>query len=131
MFLVEFTSPQKRQFVMLANHIIYSDKKLHKKEKELMSLIYEEINLKSSNNISMKILPKVLKPEKYFKSKNDRIYLLIELVALAYADNTYSKEEKLLISDLGITLGIKPKSLKKIEIWVKKYNQLIKEIKKI
>lgn len=131
MFLVEFTPPQKKQFVMLAHRLIYSDKKLHKKEKEIMSLIYEEINLKSSNNVSMEILPKVLKPEKYFKTQNDRIYLLIELVALAYADNLYSKEEKLFISDLGIMLGIKPKSLNKIEIWVNKYNQLIKEIKKI
>jgi len=131
MFLIEFTPPQKNQFAILANQLIYSDKKLHKNEKELMSLIFEEINLKSSQKVSMKILPKVLKPEKYFKTRYDRIYLLIELVALAYADNLYSKEEKLFISDLGIMLGIKPKSLKKIEIWVKKYNQLIKEIKKI
>ncbi|MEW6709001.1 MAG: hypothetical protein AB1403_04195 [Candidatus Riflebacteria bacterium] len=125
MFLNYLKENQKVLFLILAEELIKADDKVLLEEKELFCSLQKEMDVSEyipGKKISFEELDLSV-----FDTNESRNTVVLELVALAYVDENFSKEEKVFIKKVMKEFLIPEKEIKIFEKWVLKQKSLYEE----
>jgi uncharacterized tellurite resistance protein B-like protein len=123
MFVSYLNEEQQSILLALAQSIIQADGVTDEREEELFETIRAQCQAAITPiNISMSEL------HTHFTSHPTKVALLLELIAIAYADEEYHLKEQDLIQEIANGLQISKELLIEIERWVKHHLDSMKDV---
>ena len=126
MFLFHLTPAERPVFVGLAKHLVIADDSEGPAETEALQRIQAELGIAVSNLPALAPTAEVLGT---FVSTASRAYVVLELVALAYADGLPHPHEMEVLKSVAVGLGISEFRLLEMENWVVQQMALSAEAK--
>ncbi|HWO07936.1 MAG TPA: hypothetical protein VNN80_00610 [Polyangiaceae bacterium] len=126
MFLFHLTPAERPAFVGLAKHLVIADGSEDSAETEALRRIQEELGIPVSNLPALAPTSEVLTT---FVSTASRASVVLELVALAYADGLPHPDEMEVLKSVAVGLGISEFRLLEMENWVVQQMALSAEAK--
>jgi uncharacterized tellurite resistance protein B-like protein len=128
MFLASLNEEQKKTFLAIGMKIIGADRRLDKKERQMIEAMRYEMGL-----FREIILPHGTIEElaKVFDTHRSQSIVLMESIGLAYADADFSKEEQKILRSLALIFGFPEEDATEIENWVLDYRNLLEKAEKI
>ncbi|EKZ8664216.1 TerB family tellurite resistance protein [Vibrio alginolyticus] len=87
----------------------------------------ETIRSQCDVNVNFDSKPELDELGSLFELQHQKVALMLELIGVAYADETYQDSEKAVIGHLAEVLNISPSLLTDMESWVKRQMILVKE----
>jgi len=124
MFLSRLTVDQKKAFLALAMKIVGADRHLDPKERQTIEGMRYEIGLWNDTDIPRGSIEELAKP---FDTRQSRVILMIESIALALADEEFHGEEQKILRALALIFGFSEKEASAMENWVVRSKELQKE----
>jgi tellurite resistance protein len=126
MFLNNFTIEQKKAFLAIAMRIIGADGFLDPRERQMIESMRYEMGLFTETDLPGKYtgIEELAKP---FDSRKSQVILMLESIALAYADDEFASEEAKILRELALIFNFSEEEATAMENWVQKYRGLIKE----
>jgi uncharacterized tellurite resistance protein B-like protein len=115
MFLFHLTLPERRAFVGLAKHLVIADDREGSAETEALQRVADELGIVVSNVPAMLPTSEVLDT---FVSTASKATVVLELLALAYADELPHPNEMEMLKSVALGLGISELRLLEMENWV-------------
>jgi hypothetical protein len=105
MFLHQLSTDAKKSFYKVAHFVMHSDNKATSEELKVMKLYEREMGLTIDFDLDNITVDSELDTINELEtSEKKKIYF--ELMTLAYSDNDYSDEEKILLSKIGKHISI-------------------------
>jgi uncharacterized tellurite resistance protein B-like protein len=126
MFLFHLTPAERPAFFGLAKHLAVTDDSQDAAETEALARIQEELGIPVSNLPALAPTPEVLST---FVSTASKASVVLELVALAYADGVPHAGEMEVLKSVAVGLGISELRLLEMENWVVQQMALSAEAK--
>lgn len=123
MFIQHLNNEQQATLIAFTKKIIAVDGHIDEKEK----LMLETIRSQCDANVNFDSKPEFDKIDSLFEFKHQKVAFMLELIGVAYADETYQESEITVIRNLAETLDISPSLLTDMENWVKRQMILVKE----
>jgi tellurite resistance protein len=124
MFLNQLTLEQKKAFLAIALKIINADGRLDSRERTMVEAMRYEMSLWDDSDLPKGYIEDLSKP---FDTHKSRVILLIEGIALAYADEEFSGDEQKILRELALIFEFSEEEATKIENWVLRFKDLQKE----
>ena len=124
MFLSRLTVDQKKAFLALAMKIVGADRHLDPKERQTIEGMRYEMGLWNDTDIPRGSIEELAKP---FDTRQSRVILMIESIALALADEEFHGEEQKILRALALIFGFSEKEASAMENWVVRSKELQKE----
>ncbi len=119
MFLYELNLIEKTAFLQLAKElVIIDDSVIDEEEMNMLIIMANEMQISVSENLSLDFNLHQL--SKSFKDKKTQKICLIELIALAFANDEYHPEQNSLIKALMNEFNIDTEEMEEMEQWVEK-----------
>ncbi len=118
MLLMKLESKEKFAFLQLAHYLARIDNIYGEKEKEIIEEYCAEMGIENEElfNISNFCLEDVLKS---FKSKKSKKIVMLELMILIHADDSFDLKEKELINLINDNFGFSQNSINYFSQWGK------------
>lgn len=126
MFVQNLNKTQQSALLFLAREIMSADNIMHENEETFTSILRSQVE----DNVSEKIVP-LDELAMIFDTERAKYSLLLELIAIAKADDEYHEKEKHLIESYSNALSVSKDKLKQLENWVSKQLTLSKEAEKL
>ncbi|WP_278183373.1 TerB family tellurite resistance protein [Vibrio misgurnus] len=123
MFIQYLNSEQQAILITFTKKIIAVDGHIDEKEE----LMLETIRSQCDVNVNLDSNPELDELGRLFEFKHQKVAFILELIGVAYADETYQDSEKAVIGHLAEILNISPSLLIDMESWVKRQMILVKE----
>jgi uncharacterized tellurite resistance protein B-like protein len=111
-------------FMKLLVHLAKADEVISKEEETIIEEFSKALNIPWKDLNHEWDLKKILSP---IKNSDGKIYFIVELMRLAFADGCYDNLEKDKILEISKIIQIPEEKTTKIEEWVKKEVALKKE----
>ncbi len=123
MFIQHLNSEQQTALFSFAKKIIAIDGYIDEKEELMLGTIRSqcEANLNFDRELGLEKLGNM------FEHRHQKVAFMLELIGVAYADETYHESEKAIIGHVAEVLGISSSLLTDMESWVKRQMILVKE----
>lgn len=121
MFLARLSEIQKKTFLAIALKIIGSDGVLDPNERRMIELMRFEMGLFTETDLPEGSIEELAAP---FDTRETQSILLMESIALAYADQDLSGEEQKILRALALIFGISEQDATEMENWVLEYKKL-------
>lgn len=119
MFLYELNLIEKAAFLQLAKElVVIDDGVIDENEMNMLMIMANEMQISVSENLSLDFNLQQL--AKSFKDKKAQKICLIELIALAFANDDYHPEQNSLIKALMNEFSIQIEEIDEMEQWVEK-----------
>ncbi len=125
MFLSTFGDLEKQAFLQLAHKFASADGNVSESEMQMISQYCHEMSV-DINSFSPTFAT-LEECTKVFIESTTRNIVLIEILALVYADGDYSESENELMQELKNLLIISEDSYKAFKDWVKQINNIYQE----
>ena len=119
MFINNLTSVQQGRFLELAEKLIAVDGFVDEREANMLKTLSAMCNMHADyGDVGRgKDLAAV------FEDRKSQVSLLLELIGIAYADESYDEKEKNMIDDVALALDVPDVLMEDLESWV--YRQMI------
>ena len=124
MFLNSLTEEQKKSFLAIAKKIIGADGILDTRERQMIETMRYEMGLWDETDLPTGYIEDLAKP---FDTRQSRVILMLESIALTYADEESSSEEKKILRELALLFEFPEEEATAMENWVLRYKNLVKE----
>ncbi len=124
MFLNSLTDEQKKSFLAIAKKIIGANGILDTRERQMIEAMRYEMGLWDETDMPKGYIEDLAKP---FDTRQSRVILLLESIALTYADEEFSGEEKKILRELALLFEFSEEEANAMENWVLRYKNLVKE----
>ncbi len=126
MFLSRLNQEQKKAFLAIAMKIVGADGQLDPKERQMIEGMRYEMGLFTETDIATGyvLVEELAKP---FDTRESRIILMLESIALAYADEEMHGEEQKILRELALIFEFSEEEATTMENWVLRYKELLKE----
>jgi tellurite resistance protein len=124
MFLNMLTEAQKKAFLAIAMKIIGADGLLDPRERQMIEGMRYEMGLWNETDLPKGSIEELAKP---FDTRQSRVTLMLEGIALAYVDEEYTSEEEKILRALALVFELSEEEAAVMENWVLRYKDLIKE----
>ncbi|MCP4146754.1 MAG: hypothetical protein GY757_03295 [bacterium] len=126
MFLNSLTLEQKKAFLALALKLIGADGVLDPRERTMIEGMRYEMGLYSETDLPKGYVEDLVKP---FDTRQSRVIVMLESIAVALADEEMAGEEEKILRELAILFEFSEEDATAMEKWVLRYIDLIKEAK--
>jgi uncharacterized tellurite resistance protein B-like protein len=126
MFLNRLNQEQKKAFLAIAMKIIGADGQLDPKERQMIEGMRYEMGLFSETDIATGYVS-VEELAKPFDTRESRTILMLESIALAYADEKMHGEEQKILREMALIFDFSEEQAAAMENWVLRYKELLKE----
>jgi len=124
MFLNSLTEEQKKSFLAIAKKIIGANGILDSRERQMIEVMRYEMGLWDEIDLPKGYIDDLAKP---FDTRQSRVILMLESIALTYADEEFSGEEKKILRELALLFEFSEGEANAMENWVLRYKDLVKE----
>lgn len=126
MFLNNLTPEQKKAFLAIAMKIIGADGVLDPRERQMIEAMRYEMGMFTETDLPGKYvaIDELAKP---FDTHKSQTIVMLESIALAYADEEFAGEEAKILRELALIFGFSEEEANAMENWVERYRGLIKE----
>jgi hypothetical protein len=124
MFLNRLTDEQKKSFLAIARKIIGADGILDTRERQMIEGMRYEMGLWNEIDLPQGYIEDLAKS---FDTRQSRVILMLESIALTYADEEFSGEEKKILRELALLFEFSEEEATAMENWVLRYKDLVKE----
>ncbi len=124
MFLNSLTEGQKKSFLAIARKIIGADGIMDTRERQMIEAMRYEMGLWDETDLPEGYIEDLAKP---FDTRQSRVILMLESIALTYADEEFSGEEKKILRELALLFEFSEEEATAMENWVLRYKDLVKE----
>ena len=124
MFLNSLTEEQKKSFLAIAKKIIGANGILDSRERQMIEAMRYEMGLWDEIDLPKGYIDDLAKP---FDTRQSRVILMLESIALTYADEEFSGEEKKILRELALLFEFSEGEANAMENWVLRYKDLVKE----
>jgi tellurite resistance protein len=124
MFLNRLTDEQKKSFLAIARKIIGADGILDTRERQMIEGMRYEMGLWNEIDLPQGYIEDLAKS---FDTRQSRVILMLESIALTYADEEFSGEEKKILRELALLFEFSEEEATAMENWVLRYKALVKE----
>ena len=124
MFLNLLNKDQKLAFLAVAMKIIGADGILEPRERQMIEAMRYEMGLFTETNLPKGDLEDIVKP---FDTKKSRIIMMLESIAVAYADENLGAEEQKILRALALIFELSEDEATALEDWVLRYKKLQNE----
>jgi tellurite resistance protein len=128
MFLRNLNEDQQKAFLAIAMKIAGADGRLDPSERQLIEAMRLEMGLLHETNLPSGSIEELAEP---FDSRQAQTAVLLEGIALAYADNDFSGEEQKILRALALIWNISEEDATTMENWVLDYNKLLKQAEEL
>ena len=118
MFLNSLTDEQKKSFLAIARKIIGADGILDTRERQMIEAMRYEMGLWDETDLPKGYIEDLAKP---FDTRQSRVILILESIALTYADDEFSGEEKKILRELALLFEFSEEEATAMENWVLRY----------
>lgn len=115
-------------FMKLLIHLAKVDDVISKEEKNIIEDFSRALNIPWKDLNHDWDLKKILSP---MKDSDGKVFFIVELMRLAFADGCYDNLEKDTILEISKTIQIPEDKIERIETWVKKEFDLKKEFSRL
>lgn len=126
MFLNRLNLDQRKAFLAIAMKIIGADSVLDTRERQMIEGMRYEMALYTETDLP-KGYVSVEEMARPFDSRESQVILMLECVALAYADETFGDEEQKILRELALLFKFSEEDATAMENWVLRYKSLLKE----
>lgn len=124
MFLNSLTQEQKKAFLAIAMKIIGADGILETRERQMIETMRYEMGLYDETDLPKGDIEDIAKA---FDTRKSRAIMMLEGIALAYADENLGGEEQKILRALALIFGISEEEATAMENWVLRYKELQRE----
>jgi tellurite resistance protein len=125
MFLFKLNEEEKKAFLQLAHYMARVDGEFPEEEQAVIKMYAHEMGIKDEGFKEHEFnLDNILN---IFKSKKSKNIVLLEIMALVYADGRVDDKEEELLQYMCIKFGITRKTAKIYEEWIKAILALYKQ----
>jgi uncharacterized tellurite resistance protein B-like protein len=107
---------EKKTLIQLMKRVIKSDGKISKQEKIYFDAYSKQLKISKSN---IKVSASIKDLCKNFKSYNSKVVCLLEIIGIAWIDNSFAKEEKNIINEVFDNFGISKSNFKSYSNWAR------------
>jgi hypothetical protein len=128
MFLKDLDDKEKKAFLYLAKKLVLIDNKLMASELSLLKNLSEEMGILVKDALEIDYINEL---NEIYKTKRSKMYILMELISLGYADNDFCVRENEFISGIANVLAISDKVLLTLEKWVTDEKNISASIKRL
>lgn len=128
MFLAGLNDEQKKAFLAIAMKVIGADGRLDPRERQMIEAMRYEMGLFQETDLPHGSIEELARP---FDTRRSQAIVLMEGIALAYADMDFSGEEQKILRALALIFGISEKDATEMENWVLEFNRLQKKAEEI
>jgi uncharacterized tellurite resistance protein B-like protein len=128
MFLAGLNDAQKKAFLAIALKIIGADGRLDPKERQMIEAMRYETGIFQETDLPHGSIEELARP---FDNRRSQAIVLMEGIALAYADQEFAGEEQKILRALALIFGISEEDATEMENWVLDFNKLQERAEKI
>ena len=122
MFVEHLTERQQSALLHYAYEVMRADKRIEAEEQLLIeTLRAQTLPGVEAEDVALADL------DRLFEDRLSRMALLLELVGVGYVDESFSPSESALIADVAAALHVPPEDLEKVESWVRRQIDLVRE----
>ena len=124
MYLRYLTADQKKALLVLAYHMVIADGTVSDEESNLLD------ELKHGLGVDAVVTPQAMyeRPSlAVFDSRRAKMTALVQILALAFADNLFPTSESDMVRDFTREIGIAAEEMPAIEDWVRRQNVMVEE----
>ena len=123
MFLNELNNEEKKAFLSLSVHAANANGVFEDEERAMMEEYCKEMGV-SFFDI------KDTQPLDIFQKSGKRVkkIVLLEMLGLLYADGTYDDDEKKLVAEYGMKVGVTKEEIDMITFHIKRYLDVVNDI---
>lgn len=125
MFLNLLETQEKNAFMELAIQLVKADNKTDSREEAMLRHYLHEMNIGEDEFVFKEIKLDQLVP--VFKSRRSKRAVLMELLALALADNDFDVNEQNLVAEISGKFGFEADELKQMTDWVIRIQRIYAE----
>lgn len=125
MFIQHLNNEQQATLITFAKKIIAIDGNIDEKEE----LMLEAIRSQCDDSVNFDSNPELGELGSLFEFQHQKVAFMLELIGVAYADETYQDSEKTVIGQIAEVLNISPSLLTDMDNWVKRQMILVNEAK--
>lgn len=126
MFLNRLNQEQKKALLAIAMKIIGADGQLDPGERQMIEGMRYEMGLFTETDIATGYVS-VEELAKPFDTRESRTILMLQSIALAYADEEMHGEEQKILRELALIFDFSEEQATTMENWVLRYKELLKE----
>jgi uncharacterized tellurite resistance protein B-like protein len=126
MFLNRLNLDQRKAFLAIAMKIIGADGALDARERQMIESMRYEMALYTETDLP-KGYVSIEEMAKPFDTREAQIVLMLECIALAYADEDFAGEEQKILRELALIFKLPEEEATEMENWVLRYKSLVKE----
>jgi tellurite resistance protein len=124
MFLNMLTEAQKKACLAIAMKIIGADGLLDPRERQMVEGMRYEMGMWGETDLPKGSIEELAES---FDTRQSRVILMLESIALAYADDEFAGEEEKILRALALVFEFSEEEATAMENWVLRYKDLIKE----
>ncbi|MCP4217893.1 MAG: hypothetical protein GY765_24840 [bacterium] len=124
MFLNRLTEEQKKAFLAIALKIVSADKHLDPKERQLVEAMRYEMGLWTETDLPKGYVEDLAKA---FDTRQAKVIVMLESIALAYSDEDFCEEEQKILRELAIIFDFDEELATSMEKWVLHYREMMKD----
>ncbi|HLP57416.1 MAG TPA: TerB family tellurite resistance protein [Candidatus Deferrimicrobium sp.] len=126
MFLSRLNLDQRKAFLALTMKIIGADGTLEPRERQMVEAMRYEMALFTETDLP-KGYVSVAEMAQPFDTRESQVILMLECIALAYADEDFHGEEQKILRELALIFKFTEEEATAMENWVLRYKGLVKE----
>lgn len=124
MFLNNLTLEQKKAFLAIAMKIIGADGVLEPRERTAIENMRFEMGLWNDTDLPSGYIEDIAK---YFDTRKSRVVVMLEAVALAYADESMAGSERKILRELALIFEFSEDEATRMEQWVLQHKEMINQ----
>lgn len=124
MFLNRLTEEQKKAFLAIAMKLIGADGVLDPRERRMIEGMRYEMGMYSDTDLPTGYVEDLAKA---FDTRESQVAMMLESIALVYADEEYANEEEKIMRELALIFNFSEEEATAMENWVMRYRDLVKE----
>jgi len=124
MFLNMLTEAQKKAFLAIGMKIIGADGLLDPRERQMIEGMRYEMGMWDETDLPKGSIEELAEP---FDTRQSRVILMLESIALAYVDEEFAGEEEKILRALALVFEFSEEEATAMENWVLRYKDLIQE----
>jgi uncharacterized tellurite resistance protein B-like protein len=124
MFLHILNDTQQKAFLALAKQFIEADQHLAEEERNLLELMYAETGQDMDEELPSGGIDALLPA---FDSRQARAAVLLELIGVGHADQSFHADESAFIRKVAAGLGVGEDEVRRMESWVERQLALAQE----
>src|SRR5690554_6305931 len=124
MFIGNLNESQQKVLITLTKRLIAADGEVHEKEKEILEFIESQC---SASLESVGDVEEIESIKCYFSDQRAVISLMLELLGVAHADESYDEKERVFLESVANDLSVPNDLMERMELWVRRQIILTKE----